>query len=84
MTEGLDLKLYLYAGNTRPIQIVRILTSLDKLVVLKTNIPIVKGVQEKLCFFSQFTATPPYRLHRSQRNASVQSLQLAGKFLHNQ
>ena len=70
MTEGLDLKLYLYAGNTRPIQIVRILTSLDKLVVLKTNT-------------QQFKATPPYRQHRSQRNGSVQSLLLAGKFLHN-
>ena len=52
------------------------------------NYGYVQGVQEKLWFFSQFTATPhsPTSLFRDlqssqQRNAGVQSLLLAGNFL---
>ena len=50
----------------------------------------VQGVQEKLCFFSQFTATlltslqnpqQLLNLQNSQHNASVQSLLLAGNFV---
>jgi len=49
----------------------------------------IQGVQEKLCFFKilcnhslAFIAVKD--LQSSHRNASVQSLQLAGNFLYNQ
>ena len=50
---------------------------------------LLQGFQEKLCFFSQFNATPlayitVKDLQSSQRNTSVQSLLLAGCFLYNQ
>ena len=51
------------------------------------HVPYIQGVQEK---FSQFTATPFLAyiavgdLQNSQRNASVQSILLAGNFLYNQ
>ena len=54
------------------------------------NFEDLQGVQEKLCFFAQFTATPPLAyiaardLQSSRRNESVQSLLLAGHFLYNQ
>ena len=50
----------------------------------------IQGVKEKLCFFSQFTATlltslqnpqQLLNLQNSQHNASVQSLLLAGNFV---
>ena len=55
-------------------------------VQLLTNI---QGVQEKLCFFT-IHCSPSLDyiavrdLQSSQRNASVQSLLLAGNFLYNQ
>ena len=48
----------------------------------------VQGVQEKLCFFTihcnpSLAYIAVRDLQRSQRNASVQSLLLAGNFLYN-
>ena len=49
----------------------------------------IQGVQEKLCFFithcnPSLTYIPVRDFQSSQRNASVQSLLLAGNFLYNQ
>ena len=57
------------------------------LMVLKKSC--IQGVQEKLCFFtihcSPFLTYIAVRdLQSSQRNASVQSLLLAGNFLYSQ
>ena len=51
--------------------------------------PHVQGVQERLCFFTNhcnlsLAYIPVSALQSSQRNASVQSLPLAGNFLYNQ
>ena len=50
---------------------------------------IIQGVQEKLCFFTihcnpSLAYIAVRDLQSSQRNASVQSLLLAGNFLYNQ
>ena len=44
------------------------------------NICLVQGVQEKLCFFSQFTAIPPSPECSHHNGSSVQSLLLAGNY----
>ena len=47
----------------------------------------IQGVQEKMCFFFTIHCNPYLAvrdLQSSQRNASVQSLLLAGNFLYNQ
>ena len=61
---------------------------LTKTVSLKETIQL-QGVQEKLCFFTihcnlSLSYIAVRNLQSSQRNASVQSLLLAGNFLYNQ
>ena len=59
-------------------------------ILLHKSKPPLYRVFRKNCVFSLFTATPLLAyiavrdLQRSQRNASVQSLQLAGNYLYNQ
>ena len=76
--------------------ILELLEGLDRLETNKiiytkvlTSVKQVQGVQEKLCFFTihcnpSLAYIAVRDLQRSQRNASVQSLLLAGNFLYNQ
>ena len=58
-------------------------------LILYFIVIILQGVQEKLCFLTihcnpSLTYTVVRDLQSSKRNASVQSLLLAGNFLYNQ